>query len=118
MDSFLIWLIKNPLLRAQVLAVVRHVVTVVGTAAIAKGYADHSMVEDFSGFATAAVGFWLSYQDTLGVDKKIQAAKLEVPPIVEVKDDHQDNIPKDTPEHLISSQIKLNKQNHPFGDIP
>lgn len=74
MDSFLSFLIKSDFVRAQVLAVVRHVVTAAGAAAIAKGYADSSMVEGVMGFATSAVGFYLANLDVHKVDTKIQVA--------------------------------------------
>ena len=74
MDQLFSTLIKDPLIRAQILAVVRHLVTVAGTALVAHGLANSGMVESLSGFAVTAVSFYLSQADVNCVDQKIQDA--------------------------------------------
>jgi hypothetical protein len=74
MDSLLSWFIKSDFVRAQVLAIVRHLVTIAGTAAVAHGLADQSMVEGALGLATTAVSFYLANLDVKGVDKKMTVA--------------------------------------------
>lgn len=83
MNSLYVYLIqktiKSDYFKAWVLAQVRHVITAVGAAAVAKGLADQSMVEGFIGFTTSAVGFYLAAVDVKQVDGKITVA-LNTPP--------------------------------------
>lgn len=74
MDSLLSWFIKSDFVKAQILAQTRHIVTALGAAAVAHGYADHSMVEAMMGFCTSAVGFYLANLDVKSVDGKIKVA--------------------------------------------
>lgn len=80
MNTIFSWFIKSDFVKAQILAVVRHVVTAAGVALVAKGYADDSVVQGALGLATTAVSFWLANMDVKKVDQKIDAALNTVPP--------------------------------------
>lgn len=72
--------IKSAYFKAWVLAQARHIVTALGAAAVAKGYADSSMVEGAMGFVMTAVGFYLAALDVKIVDGKIKIALHSEPP--------------------------------------
>lgn len=72
--------IKSPYFKSWVLAQVRHIITAAGATAIAKGYADQSMIEGILGFATTAAGFYLANLDVKSVDGKIKIALGTEPP--------------------------------------
>lgn len=74
MDSILSWFIKTDFVKAQILAVVRHIVTAIGVALVTHGLANDSMIQDLLGLATTAVSFYLSQLDVKSVDKKIAVA--------------------------------------------
>lgn len=84
MNSLYVYLIqktiKSDYFKAWVLAQVRHVITVAGTAAIAKGFADQSILEGFLGLATTTVSFYLAAVDVKQVDGKITVALNTAPP--------------------------------------
>lgn len=78
MPGFLKDLWANPLIRAQILAGVRHLVTIVGTALIAHGYlkgdGSTALIEQAAGFAVAIVSFYFSQTDVKKVDAKMTKA--------------------------------------------
>lgn len=73
--------IKNPLTRAYILAVGRHLITIAGGALVAHGYLHGDDVSDFLGFATTVVGIYLSSMDVKNVDQKIKTAEQLPPPV-------------------------------------
>lgn len=74
--------IKSGYFKAWILAQARHLVTAAGAAAVAKGYADASMVEGAMGFVMTACGFYLAALDVKVVDGKIKIALHTEPPEV------------------------------------
>lgn len=71
--------IKSDYFKAWVLAQVRHIVTAVGTALVAKGLADNAIVEQVLGTATMIASFYLANLDVKGVDGKIKIALATAP---------------------------------------
>lgn len=85
MNSLYVYIInktlKSDYFKAWVLAQVRHIITLAGTAAVAKGLADQSIVEGVIGVATTTVSFYLANLDVRNVDNKIQIALHSEPPV-------------------------------------
>lgn len=81
MDWLFSQFIKSDFVRAQVLAVVRHLLTALGVALVSHGLADHGMAEDLVGLGVAAASFYLSNLDVKNVDKKITIALNTPSPI-------------------------------------
>lgn len=74
-------LIKSDYVRAQILAMARHLVTSVGAGLVLKGYADNAMVEGAAGLVTTAIGFYLANLDVKKVDTKIAVALASTPTV-------------------------------------
>lgn len=110
MNSVLNWFIKSDFVKAQILAVVRHIVTAAGAALVAKGYADDSVVQGALGLATTVVGFWLANLDVKTVDNKIAVALSSTPTV--------DNTPSPSTLSEKEQTRLLNLAQHQGRDTP
>ena len=67
-------LIKNPFIRARILACLRGLVMAGGAYLASKGFGDASTTQAAVGLAMAVAGWYFQDQDVKGVDKKMNAA--------------------------------------------
>ena len=67
-------LIKNPFVRARILACLRGLVMAAGAYLASKGFGDASTTQAAVGLAMAVAGWYFQDQDVKGVNKKIDAA--------------------------------------------
>jgi len=105
LDSLFSFVIKSDFIRAQILSMVRHIVTALGAGLVAKGMIDNNILQDAAGLAVAVVGFWMGHQDVNSVDKKITTALNTEPPLK-----LSSQSPEMTPEEEVEETRKLNNQ--------
>lgn len=72
-------LIKNPTVRAYVLATVRHLATAGGAALAANGFGNADTTQALVGLVIAVVSWYFSQSDVKGVDKKVNALAALAP---------------------------------------
>lgn len=72
--DWIISLLKNPLVRAYGLAILRHCLTAAGVLVVSKGYLDNSHVQEYIGSVMTVASVLLSQYDVKQVDNKVNAA--------------------------------------------
>ncbi len=103
--SFILKLIKSPLVRAHVLSGVRSVVAAGAAILVTKGYVDENLATQITGLAVGVAAFWLGAKDVATVDKKIEAASQIYPDSTKSKDE----IEKEITKQLNRNQGKIGK---------